>query len=290
MNSKVKAAAIILFFFSVYILFGFYNYSTFGIVNNAQDFAFHWNRINGIDSTPDYPKGYHALFSIFKENQFAFYAANIILIIVLIPILLFIIAKNAWAVLIYFCGIPLAHQLIYSGTYPQAAIILLFLLYLAFFRKNFYALIGFLIVASFIHKMGSMLFFLVFAAEALSVFKPAMVDSLLATGLLLPSKFSQLSDFIELFLFQLPVPIIYFAIRKMKDFTLAIVAIVSIVGTAVDFRVISIAQVIFAMYCSKGIIEKNNKVKFGFILFLGIMLIYYLLDYAWGTWKYIVWN
>ena len=297
-----KPVAIIAVFFLFYICFGAWNYVSYDKVNNTQDFDFHFKRVQGIDENPKYLPGYHAIFSLFGWNQFLFYSANVFLICVLIPILLYLLKNNWWVVAIYFCGIPLAHQLLYGATYPQALVLVFFLAYLVY-RKRFGmhpgALIWLTIAATLTHNLGLALFSIIWLLESLSIiFKKSGLEKHIeefigkygAVGWIGPSQMIGLKGAIELFFFQLPIPVLIYGFSGLKSLFYAVLVIVSIAGTPFDFRAISIAQLILVFGTSEAIKGKSKKIKVGFVIFLIAQVAFYLLDYGLGTWKYIVLN
>lgn len=301
-QANKKAVAIIAIFLLFYLCFGAWNYANYGKVNNTQDFDFHFKRVQGIDENPKYLWGYHVAFALFGGNQFLFYAVNVFLICVLIPGLLFCLKKNWWVVAIYFCGIPLAHQLLYGATYPQALILAFLLIYFVWREKHGRdpaALMVVTVPAVLTHNLGLALFAGVWGLETVTMileyrglrkcFKES-ISKYGAVGWIGPSKMIGLKGAIELFFLQLPIPVLIYGFKGLKSLFYVALAVVSIAGTPFDFRTVSIAQLILVFGASEAIKERPKWIKSGFVVFLIAQVLFYLLDYGLGTWKYIVLN
>jgi len=297
MGDRGKVASIILIFFLFYFFFGFFNFWNYGTVNNTQDFVFHWGQIKRYgpgDSyweqfdreTPDldYPPVYHFLFSLFSFNKFSFYLANLFLIIVLIPILLFKVFRKWWAILIYFCGVSLPHQILYGATYPQALMLLYFLLYIVN-RKNWELLLLLTILAYFTHSTGLLLFISIWGFELLGRFLNK--NKVLLVGWMKPITLNSWREFIAIFFFQIPLPVFYFGLKKLKSGFFAGMIVLSFIAAIKDFRALSIAQLLFCILAGNALSDSSRKIKIGFALFLLFQRIFYLMDYAGGTWKFI---
>jgi len=289
----IKVSILILVFFIFYSVFGYINYTNYGIINNSQDFDFHWKKIQGL-TTESYPALHHTIFSVFAFNELTYYLANIFLITIIIPLFLFKLNKNFWVVFIYFFAVNLPHVLIYGATYPQALILVFFLIYLNN-RYNFKLLILLMILAKFTHKSGSILFFGILIFEFFYVTfgdlikKSFNINGFLPAGYLLGTRLNDLRQFCSLIFLALPLPIIYFAFKKLKEnaFYIFLVFFSFIAAIINDFRAISIAQIILISCASYGIKNKSKKIKIGFILFALIQFIYYFLVYILGTTRLI---
>ena len=128
MHFDKKSACLILAFFAFYLAFGYFNISQFGQVSNTQDFLFHYGTSAGIEPENDYwsvflqPPNhnysplYHDLAQFVAFNEFAFYVANLILILVIVPVLILRLTKTWWSTILYFCGVSFSHMAIYGAT------------------------------------------------------------------------------------------------------------------------------------------------------------------------------
>lgn len=289
MEGSKKAALVAVAFVLFYLAFGWFNFSSYGTVNNGQDFEFHWGRVQGIDFEKVYPWGYHNLFSVFSFNQFAFYAVNV-LVVAGIGLLLFVVSGKWWTAAIYFGGMSLPHQLLYGATYPQAFVLLLFALYLVF-RRNLPLLVCIGIVSSFFHDKAFFLFGPVFVLELASLVFPKVKKRFLpAVGFLQPSQMVGLDGAIAVFLLQLPLPVFFFGLRGLKSGFFALVAAGSFFAAMHDFRALSVFQMVFAVCAGIGVSKCSKKVRAGFALFLVFQAVFYLLDFGGGTWKFITLN
>lgn len=290
MDGRLKAVSLIFLFFLLYLSVGVWNYWSFGAVNGGQDFAFHWGRVSGVVFEREYPVGFHLIFSFFGWSQIAFYAANLFLIVVLIPLLLWRISGKWWSVLIYFCGISLPHQLLYGATYPQALLLALFLFYLCF-RRN-WALLGVLTaVGLLVHHQGLLLFAGVWAAELFWLFWKKFarkrIDKFIhGAGLLVHSRWWGLEGTVELFLIQVPIPVFYFGLKGLKDGFFALLLAGSFLAATQNLRAISVAQLVLVVFSSRAISKCRLRIKAGFVLFLVFQGLFFVADFVGGTLKF----
>lgn len=284
-----KRAFLVCFaFFVFFSAFGLFNFFSYGSVNSGQDFLFHWNRVNGIvDETP-YPPLYHAVFSVFSFHVLGFYLANVFLVCVLVPLVLFLVSGRLWSVVVFFCGVSLPHMVLYGATFPQALVLLFFLVYLLF-RRSFSLLAVLTALAFFTHHYGLYLFGFVWFVEILLYFFKGNGKRFWA-GMLLPSQFRGLDGFVAIVFFQAPLPVLFYGLRGFRGLFELIVFAGSVAMSAFDARALSVAQVLLAIGFGKGFEKKPKSLVFGMALFLVFQLAFYFLDYSGGTWKFIVFN
>lgn len=310
-KETIFAIFIICLFFFSYLLFGFWLLEKTGKINNSQDFIFHFQKAKGLP-VGDYKPLYHFLFYFFSENEFLFYSANLFLVMVLIPFLLFFLCRSFWVVLIYFCGVSFPHFTLFSATYPAALMVFLFLIYLdlrkRFILKKFYICIGFVFIGGLIHSFGAALFLVVLLSEFVSTiwaafqlkfflllflksFLTEKTKALLKIPvILLPVHFDfSIRQTNNLFLNLLPLQTIYFAARKIDLFFLIII-IGSAFGMLREMRAIIIPQIICCICASDYIEKKEWKTKRLFLVFLLMQCFFYLILYFGETIKIIILN
>lgn len=290
MQNKTKTVILIVFFLIFYSVFGYLNYLDYGKPNNTQDFEFHWNKIKGLTKEP-YPELHHFIFGFFAFNEYTYYLANLLLIIILIPILLFKLTKNVWSIFIYFFSTSLCHALIYGATYPQALVLVFFLIYLLN-RYNYGLLILLTILSGLTHKSGGALFLFILFYEFISVWLEPLIIKIkkkdfLASGYLFGSRLNSFTQIYELLFFVLPFPVIYFGLQKIKKNHLFIFlsAFSLLAAFMYDFRAISIMQICFIILAAEQIKESKPTIKKGFILFSITCLILYFYFFILGTIK-----
>ena len=293
MKAETKAFAIIYLFLILYLAFGAFNYLDTGKINHNQDFDFHFKNAQGIQEH-SYKELYNGLFQYFGFNQFVFYAINVFLIIVLIPFFLFLLNKNYWNVIIYFFGVSFAHQTIYGATFPSALIILFFLIYLNN-RWNWFLLMILTGLSYYTHSKGIYLFLAIWIAELLYIvvlpkILPKLKQNLADVKRFAPVVFMQQMNMntwqnsLWLFFINAPLPMLYFGLRKMRDFFLWFMISVSILGAIfIDYRTICILQIILCYSVGEQVPKLSKKIKVGLCIYLLLQLGFYLLDYLGGT-------
>jgi hypothetical protein len=298
--NSAACALLIIFFFFFYSVFGFWLLESTGKISNSGDFLFHYAKISG-ETVHDYRPLYSIIFSIFNSSPFVFYLANLLLITILIPIVLFLIARSAWAILIYFCGISFVHMTLFNATYPAALMMLLFTSYLYLrehFRLNkFYLIFGLMFIGYFIHSYGAPLFFAILITELLFEFfqfyeidwnpkKPISSAPVVLAADIMKLDFNHI---LNLFFNLLPIQIIYFGIKKLNVFE-AFLCIASFITTFLDIRAVIVAEILLCIAASREIKGRNRNLKIAFCLFLAMQLLFYLVSYCFETWKIIVLN
>lgn len=162
-NNKILVF-LCLFFFAFYFVIGTWFFVSFGIVNNGQDFQFHYLKSRG-EVSGNYSPLYHLIMQPFVSSQLLFYFVNLVVIVGFIPFLLFKLANSVWAVIIYFFGVGLPHQMICNATFPEAIVLLLFLFYLT--KRKLFWFVPLAFLASFFHSKGFLLFLGIFVIEFL---------------------------------------------------------------------------------------------------------------------------
>lgn len=284
MLEERKAIVLILLFFILYLAFGLFNYASFGIVNNGQDFKFHFEKLNGIGSG-NYSPLYYLIFFPFGFNEFVFYLVNLLIIVVLIPFLIFKFSKAFYSVLCYFMAVPLAHMMIYGATYPQALILVLLLIYLIF-RKNYPLLVFFWILASLLHSKGFYLFAIVFMAE--------LIEARLKSGkvffpvVFLKESTLSLHTAFQAFFTLLPAPFIYFALKAAKSNFYLILVLTSIISSFFELRALAIAELIVAVFLGVYLKTADWRIKVPILVACFFYLLWYVSDFGLGTFKMII--
>lgn len=291
MQAKFKALILISAFFLLYLVFGAFNYLNYGIINNGQDWAFHFDRINGIDDGRNYPSLYHYIFSYFKD-PFLFYVANLILILVLTPVILFLITEKFETLAVYFMAVPLVHMEIFGATFPQAFVILLLLLYILN-RLNITLFFVLLFLATYSHSKGSILFFGILLIELAIIFFKNFKPHYFV--FLNPDKLS-LESLGHYLMVLLPVPLLYFAFKEFQTKAHEIYAffgallVLSVIGSFIDIRAVCIAQLMLCFLVGEQFFKMKGNLRKGFWLLIIVLLIWNLYDYGLGTWKLIYYN
>jgi len=286
-----KAALISIVFFAFFLGFGAYNYFSFGVVNNSIDFAVHWGKVQDLTKYPVYPGGYHVLFSVFDSSELLFYIANIALICLIVPSLLYFGTKTWWATLIYFCGVSLPHLWIYGATYPQAFVFTLLIIYLLNRKKPLiFALCTML--ASVVHKEGVYLFALILVAEVFeylankvwACIKPKMglgEFSLAGAVVLRVQKFNDIWQLLFFLVTQISLPIWFFGKTVFKKPFWLVLVIAPLFLLQIDARLISITQLALIFVTAPEIAKSKHKKIV--IALLGIQLVFFLLDFGLAT-------
>lgn len=296
----IKVLFLIFVFFVFYFFLGYSNYGFYGKTNSSQDFKFHYETAknisikNGFET--GYPPFYHLLFSFFAFNEFIFYFINLILISIIIPLMVFYISKKAYAVLIYFCGTSLMHNLIFGSTFPEALILVFVLIYFAN-RKNLLLWIILTFLAFLTHKSGGYLFLLIGFAELISLMIVVItnrfnekINNCLPAGYLIGTRLDSLQSLSVVLLSILPIPILYFGIKKIISNAFYTIIFIGslIIAIQLDIRALSIIQLIFCFTVAEEIETKNKRIQIGLMLFLAAQTTFYLIDFGFTTWKLIV--
>ena len=289
---------IIVLFCLMYCAFGTFNYLNYGVVANNQDWVFHFGQARGepIESSywsvmpqppnTSYQPLYHWLFSFFSFNELAFYFANVLLVCGLIPFLLVKKWPSIWVVLIYFCGISLPHQFLYASTFPNALILVFFLVYLL--KRNWLSWIVLTILAFFTHGFGLYLFLVIGFLEV----GKWLTSGYWSVGWLQQAQMSW-HNFGILLLSALPLPVIYFGfkqVNKKGEIFFGGLVLISFIASFFEFRALCIAQVLLCGLAGLQLEKESKKIQAGFALFLFAELCFYVLEFVFGTWKFIVFN
>lgn len=278
----IKVSVLILIFFLFYGFFGVSNYVNYGKINNSQDFFFHFNSIKE-RNTGNYPFFYHFVSVPFAFNEISFYLYNLILIIIIIPILLFYLTKNFFSVCAYFALTNLPHLMIFGATYPQALIIIFFLLYLI--DKNLF--LPLLFFATFTHKSGLMFFLAIALIEFfVLIYKNFKLkfNSVFLSGFLIGSRITGIKEILSAILTFVPLPLIYFS-KKAFSNPFYFLLILSSIFAAVyfDIRALWIMQISLIL---NFVPPKKNKKAFLVLVFLYV--IFFLINYGFPTIKLIL--
>lgn len=282
LKDSIKVLLICTAFLIFYFALGVFNFSIFGQVNNTIDFFIHWNKLSDLSFHPEYPLLYHFVFQIFSQNQLLFYGANLLIICLIIPILLFLITKTHWSTVLYFCGISLPHVWLYGATFPQALVFMLILVYLAN-RKNPFVYLFCLFLASLLHRHGAYLFFLIFFGEIISWIITKIQEKYFPAVVLGTQKFDSFPVILFYLVTQISIPIFIFARKIFQNVFYLILAVVPVLFLNYDARLISVAQLSLLVVASPEIAKSKHKFLIGFILFF--YLIFFLLEFAVGTTK-----
>lgn len=266
-------------FFCFYGFFAFQNFNSFGTVNNSQDFFFHFNKAKGLEGF-DYPPLFHFISGVFSFNEIAFYFFGLTLIVFLIPFLLFHLTKSFYSVLIYFCLTNLPHLMLFGSTFPQALIIIFFLLYLI--EKRLLILLT--VLSVFTHKSGLFLFSAIILIELIVLFYENFklkIDSVfLSSGFLVGSKISGIKSLIASALISVPLPLIYFS---RKTFSKPFYFLIAFLGFGValyaDVRGLWLTQISLILNFNPP------KKKTGFLLLICLYCFFFLINYMISTIK-----
>ena len=280
---------LVLVMFAFYSFFGLINFGVNGTPNNSNDFEFHFDRINTLDDR-DYPILYHQLFSVFSFDAFWFYFVNVVLIIIVIPLLLYWITKTGWSIVLYFFGVSLPHLLLYGATYPQALVLVLFLVYVLK-RRNLLLLFVFGCLAFFIHSSGVRLFVLVLFCELASWVwerffqKKFMVFvkkwGLCPVAVLNVSRISSPVYFVKFVVYHVCFPLWFFAVQNLQVFYVGLIVLPFLFAVN-DARVLSVVQLSLIILASRPVSEfKYKKCLLGLLVFYFFM---FVLDFVWGSW------
>lgn len=295
---KLVFVLILIVFFG-YFFFGVFNFVSYGKVANNQDWYFHYGKARGESIDSEYWKEhplpfnynylplYHFVFSIFAVHQLVFYFANLVLVLVLIPALLRKLFDNDWSVAIYFGGCALSHTIIFGNVYPQALALLFFLGYLLN-RKNGLAFFVFGLLASLTHSHGFYLFLAIGIVEALLLVK----NRVLAVGIMTQAQMNDRNLILTL-LSLTPLPIVFFGLREaMRKENLLYLGLIGIsyAASVLELRTLCVAQLLLCGLAGKNIERTHDRIKKGFVLFLAWQAAFYVLEFMFGTWKFIVLN
>lgn len=281
----IKVMFLCLIFFCFYGFFVLNNFNSYGKVNNSQDFFFHFNKANGTIQESDYPPLFHFISSIFSFNEIAYYFFGLALIVFVIPFLIFHLTKNFYSVLVYFVLTNLPHLMLSGSTFPQALMIIFFLLYLI--EKKL--LIPLCILASFTHKSGLALFIGVFIIELIVLFYDNFklkFDSVFSSvGFLIGSKITGIKSLTMSALVSVPLPLIYFSRKAFsKPFYLLLALLGFGVALYTDVRGLWLTQISLILNF------EQPKIKKGFLLLVFLYCFFYLINHMISTIKLITLN
>ena len=142
-------------------------------VGEGSDFDFHYAKAQGKDvcypiygfgQCDAYPPAFHVLASPFAGSEWTFKAFIVFLLGFIIPFLLFLIARKAIVVLLYYS--TSFFYMFVSGTYPNALMLAVFLLFFIDYGKfkffAWFAWLGLVYLAPSIHSWALPLFTFVF--------------------------------------------------------------------------------------------------------------------------------
>jgi hypothetical protein len=287
-----KAFLVSLLFFSFFFGLGTYNYSTHGSVSASADFQFHWEKIHDLGLHPEYPALYHVVFQFFGTNELLFYTTNLFLICFLIPLLIFYATKTWWSTIIYFMGINLPHVWLYGATYPEALVFLFLIIYLAH-RKNWLVFAMCAGLAFLTHREGAYLFAIVLIAEIVDFLARKVLEGwtkrlkqapvgIVTLGV---QKFGDWAHYLFYLVTQIS-PVTWFYARKIffQPFWLVLAA-VPLFLLNYDARIISVTGLALLFVSAPEIAKAEHKKIIA--VFLLIQLLFFLLEFAWGTTKLI---
>lgn len=283
----IKVLFLCLLFFCFYFFIGLNDLNVFGKINNGQDFSFHFTAIEDKNFS-EYPPLYHLIFLPFVFNELSFYALNLFLILFFIPLLLFKLTKNFFSVLTYFVLTNLPHLMIFGATFPQALIIIFFLIYLNY-RKNFVAFFLFLFLASITHKQGLTLFFAVGLIELIVFFyenfKLKFDQVFCSGGFLIGSQIDSFKDVFAVFTSFVPLPLIYFSRKAFFDsFYFLLICFSFLAGIFFDIRALWLAQIVLSL---NFVLPEKKK---GFLLLIFFYCLFFLFNFVLPTIKMIALN
>lgn len=282
MEEKTKAYSIIFIAFIFYVIFGAFNYLDSGSINKGSDFDFHWKKILGETEKP-YSPLYHIIFSPLKINQFLFYLTNLFFILILIPYFIFQISKTFWSVLTYFTAIPLPHMIIFGATYPEAIVLSMVLFYWVN-RKNWSLFFPLWIISSFMHSKGFYIFLIMLILEIIEINFPKIKPTINFPIVYIQEVVLNQKTLFSTILFQLPIGFLLICLNKIRDFFYLGLIMASILGAFFDIRALAIAQLIISINLGNYLKESNWKIKFPIIVSMAFYLIFFILNFVWGTW------
>lgn len=279
--------------FCFYFLFGLSNFLQYGVVANNQDWTFHFVKSQGLQACLSvfqqwqctyYQPVYHSLFSVFAVHPLMFYFVNLVLILVFIPLLLLELFKSKWGVAVYFGGCALCHAMIYGSLFPQALVLVWFLGYLLY--RKWWAWLVFGVCAMFTHSYGLYLFLAIAFIEVLLQSKKVFF----AIAFIKQNQMD-LHHFGITLLSLIPLPVLFFGLRQAKENALYLgLILISFFMSFAELRTLCVAQILLCGLAGQNIEKTNWKIKKGFVLFLLVESVFYVLEFVFGTWKYIVLN
>ena len=279
---------LILFFFVFYLIIGSFFYFYTGVVASNQDFDFHFKRLNGLDDGREYSPLYHLLFLPFGFNPLVFYAVNILFICVIIPILIYGIARTHWSILAYFCGVALPHMWVYSSTFPHMITFVLLLVYFNY-RKNVKVFFVCAVLASFMHSRGLELFLVIGFLEIFCFYFKKMVFRAPAVGFLMYDSLNSIPKLIMIPLIYITIPVLVYGLKKIEAFYALLIPFSFFLAT-IDFRGITLAQLVLVLSCGPNLKELDDKTKNMILVLFLFMFCYYVGEFVMGSWKMIIFN
>jgi hypothetical protein len=277
------------------MVFGFYNYLTFGTPNNCNDFYFHFQKSAGIyegetaeyylkSFYDNYPPMFHFYARWFASNTYFFYVGACLLVLLFIPTFLYWASKNnIWVTILYFCSVGLPHQLIYNSTFAQAMLLLLLSVYL-FFRDSkyrIYAWIGLAFLSVFTHKQGGLSLFMGVGLLEILIFLAQKWDLKKSSAfVVLGGVTLDGGRLVSLFFLQSNIWVSWLALNgiiRLKEVFYFGLMIAGIVFSKIDIRVFALFQIGLILVASKEI--KLMKDKRLLILILCLHLLFLLFEY-----------
>jgi hypothetical protein len=283
-GKKILEAFILCFAFS--LLFFAIGYSTFvkyGHFNDKSDYFFHYYRAQNKCFTEfynqsvcdSYPIGFKLISLPFGFSEPLFYAFTLFLTAFLIPLLLFHIAKSFWIIWFYFTTISFLYVINYLAIFPQAMILILFLLFFIF-RKNVWVSIALIIASFFFHNSG--LIFMAFAFTLYWTLRliPFIKRRLIALPFLPPLNFtgydwnSLMNVFSNFILIGMPLPLLIFGFMdfiKRKRKYLLILSLTLFIGIAVSPRAVLFIEILLLLGFISYFTNASKKMKVCLFLF-----------------------
>lgn len=270
--------------FCLYLLIGVLNYSIVGTPNNTNDFIFHYNKtFNGYTpevakyytekSFNEYPNLYHLITGKLLPNHLLiFWVFNLGLIVLLIPFLIYLIAKT-WGVIIYFAGVSFPYMAIYSAIYPNIVVIILMLVY--FKIRKIWALIPIGVLMIFMHNKGIYLLLIIIIAEIIYFLYKKSTKKFNVAFLNL-MRVDSMPVLIKLLLTDLNFWLVLKSFKTMNFFYFTIF-LASLSFIFVDFRAVCIAQIVLCVVLGQQFNTQtpNKNYKYLFI----ILFIFNLIDF-----------
>lgn len=284
MNKKIIAfwgAVLVL-----YLVLGFFLYSSYGFPNGTNDFVFHYFKAgNSFDPILEpyysleifntYPDFYHNLFSIFSFNPFVFWLSNVLLVLILIPFLLYKLANSELVIPIYFCLVSVAHSIIYSAVFPSMIVFVLMLIYFNVRKKYFWAWLPLFMFASLVHRSGFELFLLILILEIINSFiKDFELKAIAPFGFLQGQQFSLLEAYRILTLY-LPIYVLIPALKiivEKKEYFYLMFICVALYFTTMDLRVLNVVQLIAVIFSAQYFENFKYKKLFWFACFVMLLV------------------
>ena len=286
----MKAGLLIVFFLTLYVLLGLYNYTETGLPNGSNDFLAHWAIISNTINSPEvqniygdarnplsnYPDFLHTILRPFTPNPLWLWVWAVIAICLIAPALIYKLAGD-FGVVTYF-ALSLPHMTLYNFTFPSFTILVLLLVYLLN-RKNILLFLFLAVIASQTHSVGLIVFAVVTVAELGQSIVSKTKLAFAPAGFLTIHRVQTITDVINIFLNHVNFYFIWVARKSFNTF-FAIIFVAGIVGAIVrEFRVVIISQIILSIVC--GLALQKEKPTKKFWAMWGFLILFNTASFVW---------